>query len=329
MLSRLHYAQSKALGITSNSITHNLQPSGIVLDTSHNNFVALDIGSNKFKLMPSPELNIILYRGQNNYYEPCLSSVDRKSLSEETRLIDNLKKIEFIELIKKNPILKNLEEYKILNCTFQNDYEGLAQHYGFLTSHLDLTNSKDIAMFFATTRYEKEEYKIIKRKEKGILYKFNYLKEYERINIIGAQGLSRSTKQKGFSLSLNKNEDFNKLVESYEIIDITQEKSEYFFNMFEGGAKLMPDDIISKKAKMILKKMDISKNSINTYMNTLNLSKYTRKDIVNILNDNKYNIINKDMKFTKKELIKISEQWLKKDKQYFIDKVSYRGIYEV
>lgn len=296
--------------------------SGMVMDTTFDNFIALDIGNNKFKLMPSPEFNFYLYRGQNIHHKPCVSSIDRE-YSKEKRLINHLKKIEFIELLKKYPILKDLEEYKILNCTFENDYEGLAQHYGFMTSHLDLTNSKNIAMFFATTKYINGKYEIITSKQKGILYKFNYVKEYERINIIGAQGLARPTMQKGFSINLNTNEDFNKIVESYETIDITKEKSEYYFNMFDGGSKLMPNDIITKKANMILDKNSISLNSIKIYLNKFNI--HSKNEIINILKDYKYDLSSKDIKFTKKELINITKQWMKNDKQAFMNKIKFRG----
>jgi hypothetical protein len=64
---------------------------GIAMDTTFDNFIALDIGNNKFKLMPSPEFNFYLYRGQNNNHKPCVSSIDRES-SKEKRLINHLKK---------------------------------------------------------------------------------------------------------------------------------------------------------------------------------------------------------------------------------------------
>ena len=82
----------------------------------------------------------------------------------------------------------------------------LAQQYGFLTSHIDLTNNEDIAMFFAITEYvlEKRTYRLITDEENrnGVLYKLIYNFSDKRINIIGAQALEQPTLQRAFSINM-------------------------------------------------------------------------------------------------------------------------------
>jgi len=325
MLSRMSQAHAQANNENVNDYrTHNNHPCGIVLDNSNDNFIAMNIGNNKYKLKPTPELYTTLYRGQNKFHKPCSPSNYRKNISYEDRIINELKKIEFIRLLKIHPILKDLNEYKIFDCSMQHDFEGLAQHYGFLTHHLDLTNDKNIAMFFATTKYNNGKYEIIKEKQQGVLYKLNYLKHQERINNIGAQCLNRPGKQRGFSMALDENENFNDLVDDIEFIEINEKLSKYYYDMFNGGSLLMPEDIMSKKAKYILESNVISNYAINFFMK-INPS-YNTENIKIILLKNNYIVSNKSVAFTRKELRQTSKEWLKKGKKDFYSKVHYRGM---
>lgn len=84
----------------------------LIMNDSNDEFQAIDIGNEKFKLIPTSEnLNIFLYRGQNTYYEPCLSTIDRDYFSEEEKIINQLKKIEFVEFLKKHPIIEELSKF--------------------------------------------------------------------------------------------------------------------------------------------------------------------------------------------------------------------------
>ncbi|MDD3009382.1 MAG: FRG domain-containing protein [Arcobacter sp.] len=324
MLSMLSQAHAQSNNENVNDYrTHNNQPCGVVLDNSNDNFDALNIGNNKYKLKPTPELYTTLYRGQNKFHKPCNPSIYRKNISYKDRIINELKKIEFIRLLKLHPILKDLNEYKIYDCTMQHDFEGLAQHYGFLTHHLDLTNDKNIAMFFATTKYNNGKYEVIKEKQQGVLYKLSYLKNNERINIIGAQCLNRPGKQRGFSIALNENENFNDLVDEIEFIEIDERISTYYYNMFNSGSLLMPEDIMSKKAKYILESNVITNDAMNFFMK-INPS-YKTENIKTILLKNNYTVSNKSITFTRKELRQISKEWFKKGRKDFYSKVYYRG----
>ncbi|WP_083568779.1 FRG domain-containing protein [Arcobacter sp. LA11] len=332
LLSLEHYKYLSNLGLyelnrkDSNGCNTHINSHGLVTSNSKSNFNALDVGNNKYKLIPSPEFFNTLYRGQNKFYENCFSSIYRENISFENRVIDVLKKIEFIELLKEYPVLKDLNKHQIYNCTIENDFESLAQHYGFLTSHLDLTNSKDIAMFFATTKYSNGKYEIIKNKQEGILYKLNYLAHFEKINIIGAQCLPRSGIQRGFSIDLKQGENFNDLVDEIEHFEISKELSSYYFNMFDGGKKLFPKEILVKKVKDILNSKDISNYSVTKFLKKNHI--LSKKDIENILFNNGYILTNKRSSFSKKELLKVSKKWFKKEKNEFLSRVCTRGTCE-
>ena len=115
-------------------------------------FAAVQVNENYFKLIPGPEFSPRLYRGENEFRNPCYSSKFRPYNSKIEQIADAVRKEEFILLIKENPILIDLERIKIKDLYFQTDFEGLAQHYGFRTSYLDASRSKDIAMFFCNLR---------------------------------------------------------------------------------------------------------------------------------------------------------------------------------
>jgi hypothetical protein len=119
-------------------------------------FTAVKTNENYFKLVPGHEFSPRLYRGQNKFYDPCYSSKFRPYSSKAEQIADAIRKEEFSLLIKENPILIDLKRRKIKDLHFQTDFEGLAQHYGFRTSYLDTSRSRDIAMFFATCTYDVE-----------------------------------------------------------------------------------------------------------------------------------------------------------------------------
>lgn len=295
------------------------------LNNSSDEFQAINIGNNKFKLLPTSEnINIFLYRGQNKYHKPCLSSFDRPDKSTNEKIINELKKIEFIEFIKTHPIINYLENLKILDCTFDTNYEELAQHYGFLTRHIDLTNDENIAMFFATTEYDLDNrcFKIIKSEENriGILYTLMYDSIKSRVNIIGGQAIERPHMQRAFSINMYPSEDFNNIGSHKKDIKITTELSEKYFNMFDGGKKLMPDDSLTQKIYEIQDKQSISLKAVEIYL------KETNKSLDNlkvILLENGYTITPQTVKFTKKELQKIKKDWYKKKEKIFLKSIKY------
>lgn len=259
-----------------NYVSHNGQACGVMMSTNPNIFHPVNIDEKCFKFMAGPELNFHYYRGQNHFFELSYPSIYR--LSDDKKLQAMNEKREFIQLLKTHPIIKELEELKIQNSSYCTDYEGLAQHYGFATNHMDITNDKNIAMFFACTEYINGEYFPFETSREVVLYTINFFYQdaIERLNIIGAHAIPRPAEQKAFSIELSENENFNDLeFVKYKKFICTKELSLKYFDLFDGGKKLFPPDLVDKKAKQIQNRKILKKRD----------SYFTRKELSSIRMD--------------------------------------------
>ncbi len=314
-------------------ISHNGQACGIMMSQNPELFHAVGIDDFFFKLMPGPEMNFKLYRGQNCFYPECVPSKYRHG-SEMEEILQELKKNEFILLLMEHPVVYELHQLNCMGAYFQTDYEGLAQHYGFATSHLDLTNDRDVAMFFATTRFDQEHqaYEIIAEEFKAVIYTVNYLHPdvTERINIVGAQALPRPGMQKAYSISLDAQENFNDLTfVSYEQFICTKEISEHYFYLFDKGRKIFPDDVMDKRAMQIRESKAIDSEALEMYFNEHDLQAVTeRESVIERLNKNGFVVKKKNSAITQKELATIRQQW-QKDRQKLMDKIHLRKSFYV
>ena len=110
------------------------------------------------------------FRGENQIYPKSIPSLNRKlelldldkRSGELYRAIANLRIIRFGDFIWNFDIVP-FWEAKISDV----NYKALAQHYGFETSLLDLTNDFNIALFFATCKYieEKDSYEPLTKED--------------------------------------------------------------------------------------------------------------------------------------------------------------------
>lgn len=86
------------------------------------------------------------FRGQNQEHIPCYPSLYRETprpLTDSEIFTWKMRFMLFCDMLDTYPIVDKF--FKRHN--FKIDYEGLAQHYGLLTSVLDLTSNIDIALF--------------------------------------------------------------------------------------------------------------------------------------------------------------------------------------
>lgn len=217
----------------------------------------LKVSDTEILLLSAPEFSSLLYRGENNNERKvCKPSIMRK-ISKDEKLIQLLKKQEFLHAMKNHPLTKEFKNRYFLENYFQFpnyklkiDYEAIAQHYEFKTNHLDLTRDKNVAMFFMTSEYNYEQKRylpISDNSKKGVLYTYDFklgiIKGEHAINPIGFQPFSRPDKQKAFSIIFNKNVDFNDFdFVQKEEFELTKELCEKYYNMFECGDELFPKD---------------------------------------------------------------------------------------
>jgi hypothetical protein len=272
---------------------------------------AVKINSKSFALLRGNEFSPILYRGQNEFFNPCKPSILRDLLSPLDREISEIKKLEFFDVITPLPIMKYMKQYDERGYSFNINYEAIAQHYEFNTNHLDLTRSHDVAMFFATTKKVNGIYQVITEVQEGVIYKINLKKAWElnpnNIAPIGFQPLNRPDQQYAFSAILDKNMNFNTLpFVEIERFTITKELSEKYFNMFEGGDKLFPKEVVSDIADKIRSSSSLHRDSISRYCqnNKINENEFIAKlEKCNVgIRNTKYTISRADVHLLKKRL---------------------------
>lgn len=140
-------------------------------------FHAVEIGSGYFKLMPGPEFNSWIFRGQSQIYNPCFPSLYRGGSDKLDIFIEKLRCAQFKELIHSHPsVIDSCKSINVMGNHLWIDYEGLAQHYGLKTELFDFTSDPWIAAFFAVSRFEPESGRYLPVRtgsDPGVFYRFN------------------------------------------------------------------------------------------------------------------------------------------------------------
>jgi len=217
-------------------------------------YVLMDYGDGKLIYYPQP-IGTPLFRGQNEFHDPCTSSFFRFQPDNYTQFIQKLKLEEFRIVTAKHPVI----EEEINNGIFY-DYVALAQHYEFKTEMLDVTNSLPVAAFFAVTRQDCGKYIPIEKSDKpGVLYfvtpdiQFMQLSDnLPEIYPVGWQVFKRPGEQRAFGVNLTNKKNFNTMSGVFAF-RFWHDKiiSEQIWNMFHGGEDLFAKDTFAEKATKI------------------------------------------------------------------------------
>ena len=218
-------------------------------------YTVTDYGNNNLVYNPQP-LASPLFRGQNEFYEPCIATFYRNRTDEYTQFIHRLKIEEFGIVTSKHPAIKETIESGIFY-----DYVALAQHYEFKTGMLDLTNSLPVAAFFALTRQDSGKYlPMCESTKPGVLYfiqpaaQFSLLSNENQpeIHPVGWQVFKRPGEQRAFVVNLTMNRDFNNM-SNVHAFRFWHEKSisEQIYHALHEGNDLFPKDIFAEKAARI------------------------------------------------------------------------------
>ncbi len=230
----------------------------------HNNgFFVNHLLSGRFSIKPNLYGRKFLYRGQSQYFDPCVPSLFRNENCTYF-LKDLIWGQEMYLLIKSHPLVKLLESgIDILHdkFIFEMNYGGLTQHYYNKSPFLDLTSDIEAAKFFAVTNYfsEKDEYKpVLDTNKLGVLYYYSIkmptaFSEHSNYHLstIGKQVFMRSGAQHGFLLRMDKGLNFNSLKEVHKVFFKHQPSiSEEIFEKSKKGHIFFPEDILEKAWKM-------------------------------------------------------------------------------
>lgn len=310
---------------------------GLVSSGSDNDLYVIQTDDNHFGLVPGPEFSPRLYRGQTQFYKKCLPSLLRSKTQIEY-VVNLIKKYEFYKMmIESHPIIQELLAWQVDGKSFHIDMEGVSQHYEFGTYMIDVTRSKETAMFFAlceknesTNVYEP----IVDENREIVLYTINLrqllLSKSPRLNIVGFQALPRPDAQRAFSIHVDSQEDFNSQpYVRYEIIRVDHKLSEKYFDQFDGGAKLFPKDIVDDKASELRSSKEIDMEVLENCFEKRYIPRIANNipDLITILKANGYVVTDKKLFFSENEKKAITTKWGRM-KPLYLQRLKYRGAFE-
>ena len=234
---------------TGRQFTHNGDPSGIVFDDMEALYPV--VGKDGYvKLRSGVEFTMTQYRGQNEDFGVCNTTLDRcKSVEEQ--FLNICRTIAFEELLETHPFVMLSSSILIYDNPLSINLTGIAQHYGLHTDYLDITNNFHVACFFATCKYENGKYYPIGNIRKaGVIYRINelfmtppYFKSDVEIDYLGWQPLPRPEQQRANILKVSKDTNLdtvNGVQKYYFKHSISQSRK--IWKMFDEGKTLFPDD---------------------------------------------------------------------------------------
>lgn len=188
-------------------------------------FIMSRLKSGRYSLKPNLKNHKFLFRGETEFHSPCKPNLFRDS-KKKYFLDSMIYGDEMIILILSHPLVQLFDLGIKLNgklIRFEMNLYGLLQHYYNQSPFLDLTSDINVALFFATQKYDRNSDKYIpvidENNESGIIYfydididrDFKERVEGKQLSTIGLQVFPRSGRQKGFLYKLNKDDNFNNL----------------------------------------------------------------------------------------------------------------------
>lgn len=228
---------------------------GAYTDNSNRIITPVKTSEGFYRFMPGPEFGPRIYRGQTEYHRFCTPSAFRDNKT--TPIFDLCKLLELGVLVLNHPAMRDIMSLTINKMKFDLHLESIGQHYGYKTRLLDFSRSKDVAMFFATCRYNRSssQYEPLSY-GRVVLYTVDLKKLLsERLSDLfiplGFEPLPRPLQQQAIALSFTQGENLNDMPwVKKEKFDVTSDLSDKYYRMFDGGARLFPlhpfDKLIEK-----------------------------------------------------------------------------------
>jgi len=212
------------------------------------------------KLMPGSLSSFTLYRGQNRDFSKCVPSLYRVPegySKEEWEVISRVRTAEFMFVLIHHPVVQDLQRMIVV------DLVPLAQHYGFPTEYMDITNNKWVAAFFAVTQFCNDKYEPVDEHYNdgvGALYVSSPSKDpaiqqfwmTDKLQVLGFQYFARPTKQYSMVFRMGEDEDFNQYPAWNKILFRHDKKaSDIVYQMSWRQNRWFPFDALSEKSRMI------------------------------------------------------------------------------
>ena len=235
------------------------QPQGIGGIIRHQNYTLLDMGDGTIGAF-TLELSKTYYRGESGEYDQCLSSLQR--LKDEERMLWQIKTEDFILLMKRNKeIQRKIAQKEYLEFT------ALAQHYGFPTNMLDVTNDVIVAAYFATHELNNVtgEFEIKQEGVGRIRWRSESLRPSGRLAPIGLQAFQRPGAQSAYGIYLEEGEDY--ATESGNVLFKQDANANLqFHQMILGGPQMFfPQEDILILVEKIVKAPCVTSEAVNIF----------------------------------------------------------------
>lgn len=293
-----------------------------ILSRRNGTFEAVLTGKGDEKCL-IPEVGVLhyLYRGQNEEVVPCLPTIYRGNPNDAQVFLQRMRLVQFQRLLKSHPVVTRFFE----RHHFLVNVEGLAQHYGLKTEVLDLTSNLDVALFFATCKYDKNtdtyDYYHDEGEHEGVLYVFDPVRDNEpspslhfdkymngNITPIGLQAFPRPGVQFGYALHIGKGGSTKSWMYKFTF---TSEESKYYFDMFQKGESLWIKDKLIEKTKQIVGQTTFSYAVFKEAFEKYRPKGYSKTKMKAALVNENIVLLNKldDIVFDKKERQEILDDW--------------------
>lgn len=300
-------------------------------------FVMSRLGSGRYSLKPNLCRRKFLFRGQTQFYDPCLTNLNRQDhyYVEECMLRD-----EMVLLMLSHPLVQLLDQGIVIDgrkVSFEMNLYGLTQHYYNKTSLLDLTTSPEVASFFATSRYNSDDTYSPITDDGGIgvlyYYELDIAKDFKpaqltsdhRVTTIGLQVFPRSGRQYGILCEMDKMGNFNQL-DQVKYVKFKQNAtiSKTIFDNMESGKRLFPEDILSKHwtANYVGKKK-LSLQSLR--LNQKNNSDKTFEELKQMMEEKEYSFEEYQPQFTPEEIAEYFQEIQNGYWEHFCQKIFIPG----
>lgn len=293
-----------------------------ILSRRNGTFEAVLTGRGEEKCL-IPEVGVLhyLYRGQNEEVVPCLPTIYRGGPNDAQVFLQRMRLVQFHRLLKSHPVVTRFFE----KHHFLVNVEGLAQHYGLKTEVLDLTSNLDVALFFATCKYDKDtdtyDYYHDEVEHEGVLYVFDPVRDNEpspslhfdkymngNITPIGLQAFPRPGAQFGYALHIGKGGSTKSWMYKFTF---TSEESKFYYDMFQKGESLWIKDKLIGKTKQIVGQTTFSYAVFKEAFEKYRPKGYSKTKMKAALVNEKIVLLNKldDIVFDEKERQEIIDDW--------------------
>lgn len=278
-----------------------------------------------FRLVPGPEFSPRLYRGQVKCYPSCKPSLYRDELSELERSYWFAKVGELACVLTVHPALHELMEWQCEEHIFDLNFGAIAQHYGYPTSFLDFSRSRDVAMFFAMCSWNRERVEFQPAEPgEAVLYTMDLRRALldERANSLlplGGEPLHRPTAQSAFALELGPDDDLADLPwVTCEKFERTEQMVREYWEKFDGGKALLPDDAFDSYILKLKKNKTVWRPAVEMAFKDKADKVLKGLDAQDRLTD--------DLDAPTRELIEITNRdWSGRRERYF-DLIKFRGV---